>query len=101
MTYTMPTEHATYLGNITEEEKTYISKPFEEQLEFWKTKVTTRTHQDRKRTGQFVEMINELRTLGMITAKERRDYDNKWKKYPDDRNYWFNFVKQLLMKAQE
>ncbi|MCW4048478.1 MAG: hypothetical protein NWE89_01945 [Candidatus Bathyarchaeota archaeon] len=100
MTFTMPTMFKTYLGNISTEEKERISFPFGESIQYWRSKVSTRTHRDRKRTGKYVEMINELRRTGAITAKERKEYDRKWRINTDDRDYWFNEVAQLLKKSR-
>jgi len=96
MTYTMRTMFGSYLGNISDEEKELMSKPFSESIQYWKEKVPMRNHKYRKRTKRFVEVINELRRLGSITAKERREYNEMWRKHPEDRAYWFNEVTQLL-----
>jgi len=101
MTYTMRIMFGSYLGNISDEEKEILSKPFNETISFWVSKVITRNHKDRKRTGQFIETINELRKLGVISAKERREYNGMWRKHPEDKDYWFNEVTQLLKRYKK
>ena len=98
MTYTMRTMFGAYLENISDEKKEIKSKPFTESISFWKNRVPTRNHKDRKRTRQFIETINEFRKLEVITVIERREYNEKWRKYPEDRDYWFIEVTQLLKK---
>jgi len=42
--------------------------------------------QEKKKYHDFVVLLNKTRSLGYITAKERRDLDKKWNEDPDLRN---------------
>lgn len=98
MTFTMRTMFSTYISNISEEDRERMSAPFLDSIDYWKSRVTSRNHKDRKQNRQFTEMVSILRQRGKITTKEMREYNKRWKEFPEDRDYWFNYI---LNKLQE
>ena len=42
--------------------------------------------------GQFIDLLNTLKDIGLITAKQRRDYDQRWRTTTENRK---NILEEL------
>lgn len=101
MRYTMGPAFSAYISSLSEEDKENMKTPFSESIDYWKKRIPQRNHKERRKTREFNDMVNKLRELRVITAKELREYNNKWNNSPYDRDYLYENITQRLKLIQE
>jgi hypothetical protein len=56
---------------------------------------------ERIKYGQFVELLNVIRSKGLISAQERREFDKKWRIDPENRFYIIEELERIMEKHSE
>jgi hypothetical protein len=56
---------------------------------------------ERIKYGQFVEILNTMRREDLITAKERRELDKRWRTEPDHRDIILEEIERLTDEHNE
>jgi hypothetical protein len=51
--------------------------------------------------GQFVELLNTIRSEGLISAKKRRELDKRWRAEPVNRDIVLEEVERLIEAHSE
>ena len=59
--------------------------------------------QDDKRLkyGQFVELLNTIRSEGLVSAEKRRELDKRWRAEPVNRDIVLDEIARLLETVSE
>lgn len=56
---------------------------------------------DRLRYGQFVELLNTIRGSGLMSAELRREYDKRWRSYPEQRDLILEELERIMEAHSE
>jgi len=56
---------------------------------------------ERLKYGQFVELLNTVRSEGLITAEKRRDLDKRWRAEPSNRDIVLDEIARIMESHSE
>jgi len=56
---------------------------------------------EKLRYGQFVGLLNVIRSRGLMSAEQRREYDKRWRDFPDDRDLVLQELERIMEEHSE
>jgi hypothetical protein len=56
---------------------------------------------ERLKYGQFVELLNTVRSEGLVTAEKRRQLDKRWRAEPANRDIVLDEIARLMESHSE
>ena len=56
---------------------------------------------ERMKYGQFVELLNTVRSKGLVTAEKRRDLDKRWRAEPVNRDIVLEEIERIIEAHSE
>ncbi|MFP3950683.1 MAG: hypothetical protein ACLFVP_00840 [Candidatus Bathyarchaeia archaeon] len=56
---------------------------------------------ERVKYGQFVELLNAIRRKKLISAKKRRDLDQRWRSDPEHRDLVLEEIEGIIERHNE
>lgn len=56
---------------------------------------------ERVSYGQFVGMLNVIRSRGLVSAEQRRDYDRRWRDQPEHRDLILEELERIMEEYSE
>ena len=56
---------------------------------------------ERMKYGQFVELLNTVRSKGLVTAEKRRELDKRWRGEPVNRDIVLEEIERIMEALSE
>jgi hypothetical protein len=56
---------------------------------------------ERMKYGQFVELLNTVRSKGLVTAEKRRELDRRWRAEPFNRDIVLEEIERIMEALSE
>jgi hypothetical protein len=56
---------------------------------------------ERMKYGQFVELLNTVRSKGLVTAEKRRELDKRWRAEPVNRDIVLEEIERIMEALSE
>ncbi len=56
---------------------------------------------ERMKYGQFVELLNTIRSKGLVSAEKRRDLDKRWRGEPVNRDIVLEEIERIIEAHSE
>ncbi len=56
---------------------------------------------ERMKYGQFVELLNTVRSKGLVSAEKRRDLDKRWRGEPVNRDIVLEEIERIIEAHSE
>ncbi len=56
---------------------------------------------ERMKYGQFVELLNTVRSKGLVTAEKRREFDKRWRGEPVNRDIVLEEIERIIEAHSE
>jgi hypothetical protein len=56
---------------------------------------------ERLKYGQFVELLNTVRSEGLVTAEKRRELDKRWRAEPANRDIVLDEIARIMESHSE
>lgn len=56
---------------------------------------------EKLRYGQFVGLLNVIRSRGLMSAEQRREYDKRWRDFPYDRDLVLQELERIMEEHSE
>lgn len=56
---------------------------------------------ERMKYGQFVELLNTVRSKGLVTAEKRRELDKRWRGEPVNRDIVLEEIERIIEAHSE
>ena len=56
---------------------------------------------EKLKYGQFVELLNTVRSKSLVSAQQRRDFDRRWRAEPELRDLVLEDLERIIEKYSE
>ena len=56
---------------------------------------------EKLRYGQFVGLLNVIRSRGLMSAEQRREYDKRWRDVPENRDLVLQELERIMEEHSE
>ena len=89
-----PTDN--FLADILEKSDESICNICDTSSSWKRVGIYKQITKDKNEYRIFIEILNQVRKNGLISAKERREIDKNWRENCEDREYLFKRLKEKL-----